>query len=235
MHDALVEIQGGAGEGRPDVLLRDLAGALGRHEGLHGGEFVGCGWSGDTAAEHEGDACFVVRGGRHGFRPEGARRFHEHLIIEEREGLERAIRDVAAGDTGFTGRSVEGRGHRERCGALDEGVQRAASAILAFAGLPIDPAIGAFTGHTGWLRGEDARAAHLGGKQSRRLERTVTDEFRVEPEAATAGEQEILAIFLGEFPRDDGRLAIRATGDDEAMEFLHRPAGLYEIDGEPVE
>ena len=208
---------------------------MGGHESLHGGQFVGGGRSGDAAAEYEGDACFIVRGGRHGFRPEGARSFHEHLVIEEREGLERAIGDVAAGDAGFTGRPVEGRGHRKRSGAFDEGIERAAGAILALAGLPIDTAVGAFTGHAGGLRGEDARAAHLGGKQSRRLQRAVTDEFRVEPEAATAGEQEILTILLGKLTRDDGGLAIRAAGDDEAMEFLHRPAGLHEVYGEPVE
>ena len=85
------------------------------------------------------------------------------------------------------------------------------------------------------MRGEDARAAHLEGKQSGRLERTVTDEFRVEPEAAAAGKQEIFFILLGELARDDGGLAVRGAGDDEAVEFLHGPTGLDEIDGEPIE
>ena len=123
MHDTFVEVQGGASDGRPDVLLGDLAGTLAGHEGLHGRKFISGGWSGDAATEHESDARFIFCGGRHGFRPQGARGFHEHLVIEEREGLEWAIGDVAAGDARFAGRSVEGRGHRERSGAFDEGIQ----------------------------------------------------------------------------------------------------------------
>ena len=235
MHDAFVEVEGRAGDGGPDVLVGHLAGALGGDEGLHGGELVRGRGAGDATSEHVGDPGFVIRAGGHGLGAEGAGGLHEHLVVEERERLERAVGDVAAGDARFAGRSVEGRRHRERGGALDERVERTAVAVFAFAGLPFDASVGAFAGHAGGLRRIDAGSAHLGGEQAGGAERAVADEFGVEAEAAAAGEQEVLAILFGELRRHDGRLLVRGAGDDQAMELLHRPAGLHELDGEPVE
>ena len=235
MHDALVEVEHGAGEGRPDVLVGDLAGALGVDEGLHGLQLVGRRRAGDASAEDEGDATGVIGGRGHGLRSEGAGRFHEHLVVEQGEGLERAVGHVAAGDAGFAGGRVEGRGHRERGGALDEGVERTTVAVLAFAGLPVDLTIGALTGDTGGLGRIDAGSAHLEGDQAGRLQRAVADDFGVEAEAAAPGEQQVLAILLGELRCDARGLTVGAAGDDEAVELFHRPAGALEFDGEPVE
>ena len=60
----------------------------------------------------------------------------EDRVVEQRQRLQRRVRDLAPGDAGLAAGAVEGREHRERGRALAERVQPAAVAVLALADLP---------------------------------------------------------------------------------------------------
>lgn len=144
MCDGFVEVQRRATDCRPERFAFEFFVALLLKEGLEHGEFIGCGRASGAAAEDVGEALVVGWGfGDHLFG-HGLRGFHEHLIVEQREGLQWAVGNIASREAGFAGRRIKRGGHGEGGGALGEGIEAATEVVFAFADLPLDFAIGSF-------------------------------------------------------------------------------------------
>lgn len=161
MGDRFIQIQRGATHRRPERFAFEFFVALLLEEGFEHGEFIGCGRAGGAAAEDVGEALVIGWGFGDDLFGHGLGCFHEHLIIEQREGLQGAVGNIASREAGFTGRRIKRGGHGEGGGALGEGVEAAAEVVFAFADLPLDFAIGSFRRHAGWLRWIDAGATHF--------------------------------------------------------------------------
>ena len=63
----------------------------------------------------------------------------------------------------------------------------------------------------------------------------VADHLGVHAEARAARQQPVLRVLLQLLGRRDGRLAVGGRRDQQLEELLHVPAGLAELDGQPVE
>jgi len=194
MGDGFVEIQHRAAHGSPQRFAVEFLGALFGEEGFEHGQLICRRGAGEAAAEGVGEAGVVVGGfGEDGFG-HGLRGFHEHLVIEQREGLKGAVGDIATGEASFAGGRVEGGGHGEGGGALREGVEAAAVAVLAFARFPLDLAVGALGGDAGGLRRIHAWAAHFEGEHTGGFEGGVANDFGIEAEAGAVGEERVFGV-----------------------------------------
>ena len=125
---------------------------------------------------------------------EGLRGFEEDDVVEQGEGLERGVGEVAAGDAGLAGRGVEGVVERKRGGAFGEGVEAAAVAVGAGAGGPFWGAVSRF-GHAVGLRRAHAGAADFFREQPAGAQGGVAHEFGFEAEAGAAGEEAVVGVF----------------------------------------
>ncbi len=197
MSDRLIQIQHGATHGSPQRFAVEFLGALFGEEGFEHGQLIGGRWTREAATEGVGEAGVVVvgGGGDDGFG-HGLGGFHEHLVIQQREGLQRAVGDIALGEAGFAGGGVEGGGHGEGRGALREGVEAAAIAVFALAGLPLKFPVGALGGDAGWLRRIHAGAAHFRRENARGFQSGVADDLGIEAETCAATEQDVLGVCL---------------------------------------
>ena len=167
----------------------------------------------------------------------GARGLDELRVIQRDERLQRRVGARAAADALLARGRVENQHRGMRGGAFPERVHRAAIKFFAvvlheFREVQIERD---FLPEAGRLVRTHAGAADFVGEQSTDEERVVADEFALNAKARTAGVEEILGITFEQWRRDARALAIGRAGDELLERAFHVPAGLHEIDGEPVE
>src|SRR5690606_22888672 len=109
-------VAGGEGGGVGLLCLEMLAG--GGQESLEAVEFLRRWVAREDPPEGLGGAVGVVLGLVGELLSEGSGEFDEHFVIEEREALERGVRDVPPGDAFFAAGGVEDREHGEGGGSF---------------------------------------------------------------------------------------------------------------------
>ena len=165
---------------------------------------------------------------------EAVRVLGEARVVQQREGLQRGRRAVAAGAGRRRVRGVERGQRRVRGRPLEVRVHAAAVAVPAGADRPGAVDLGDLA-RPGRLRRVDARPADLGVEQPARGEGHVADQFGVQAEPGLPGEQEVARVAVRQVRPDLRRLPVGRGRDHEPVKRLLRPVQADELGGQPVE
>ena len=188
--------------------------------------FVGLGRAAEGVAEGEDKTAIQIGRslGEHALR-KPARGFDVGRVVHKDERLERRLRALAEEGADLAVGRVEGGERRVVGRAAPEDIHAAsveiAALVLLVGGVDAVP-------DAGRLVGLHAGPADLRVEQARDGERVVADEFGVEPDARSAGEQPVVGIFLQLRWRHRGRLPIGRARHHQPDQRLHvpRPDGL---------
>ena len=159
----------------------------------------------------------------------------EYGVVEGDEGLQRGVGAVPADDADFPVGRVKGGHGGVGAGAAPGGVDAASVLVLALTGFPVDLSTeGSFEPQVGlgWV---DRVAIHLRAKQATNGECLVTHHLGREAHTRATGEQAVGRVHGVQLGGDVAVLLVGCRCDDELEEFFHVPAGLTELNGEPVE
>ena len=143
MGNRFVKVEDCAAYGGPENLTFQFFVALLSEKVLQHLHLVGLKGSRNDTAKDIFQSLFICFGFSNHSCGHGLGGFHEHLVVQQCEGLLRSVGDIALREAGFAGGCVEGGGHGEGRGALDECVNATAEAVFALAGLPLKFAVGA--------------------------------------------------------------------------------------------
>ena len=138
------------------------------------------------------------------------RGFQKQRLVQRRQRLQRRVRARAAHAGRVAVRSVEGLQHRIRHGAIAEGVQRAAVAVLLCRFVPdLRTVARRRQEEKRRSRRIDARTADLRIQQTAGRERDIAHDFRIHAEARPARQQPVVRIAGVEVRRNAGKTAGR--------------------------
>lgn len=161
MGNRFVKVEDCAAYGGPENLTFQFFVALLSEKVLQHLHLVGLKGSRNDTAKDIFESLFICFGFSNHSCGHGLGGFHKHLVVEQRESLQRTIGDVASGQARLARRRIKCGSHGKWCRSFHERVETASIAIFTIARLPLDLAIGALGGDAGGLGRVNAWAAHF--------------------------------------------------------------------------